>query len=462
MKHEYSPEILKECDIRGITDNNLFSADAYHLGRSFGTVLIRLGLKKCTVGQDGRLTSDALRKEAVRGLNESGVDVIYLGIVPTPMVYFGSDLLKTGAGLMVTASHNPPEYNGFKFITDRGSFHGRNILELARLSGTGDYEKGEGDCRERDISSEYISYLHSFLRNPDTKELKIIWDPGNGAVAAVMEPFLKDLPGEHTIICGEVDGTFPSHHPDPCLPSNMSQLKEKVLEVKADLGIGFDGDGDRLGVIDGKGRLLYGDQLLVILAGDYLRENPGAEVMSEVKASRFFYKEIEAMGGKPVMWKVGHTNQKEKMIADKIGLAGETSGHIFFGENRGFDDALFASIKLINCLSVSNNSLSEISETFPRYADSGEIRIILDEGRRLEVLEEIRKRLKDSGSPFIDIDGIRAEKEKGFWSIRSSNTQPHLTIRCEADNAEFLEEYFSELKAQLALSGIKDEAFIAH
>jgi len=454
-KHTFSDEILKACDIRGIVGEELNEKDALFIGRSFGTALVRRNKKSCVVGYDGRLSSPGLTDSLISGLIECGIHVVNIGLVPTPAVYFALAHLEADAGIIVTASHNPAEYNGFKFLTQEGPFHGESLQEFAVMSAGGDFAAGEGSCREQDITDEYIDYLIGFLDLPFQKEISVVWDPGSGAAAAVLAPFLARLPGKHKTICGEVDGTFPHHHPDPSLPENMKHLQEAVKEAGADLGIAFDGDGDRIGVVDSEGVMLYGDQLLVIYARDFLQANPAEPVMSEVKASRFFYDEVKARGGKPVMWKVGHTNQKEKMKEESIQLAGETSGHIFFGENRGYDDALFASVKLLNILSESPLSLTDMRREFPNMYDSGEIRFSLDSAGRERLVTEIRERLAAEGRSFVDLDGIRADCADGFWMLRGSNTQPHITIRCEAATKEGLDACLKDMYGQLELSGIK-------
>ena len=462
IKHNFSSVILKECDIRGVVGKNLNSIDAYYIGRAFGSILRQKGEIECVIGQDGRLTSEKLKMEVCRGLLQEGVSIINIGLVPTPMVYYAAARYGTGAGLMVTASHNPAEYNGFKLLTSQGAFYGNDILKIAEIAAAG-FNKTPpltGEIVNKDISEEYAAYLRTFLKPQAGKDLKIIWDPGNGAAGAILPEFLKGVPGAHTIICGEVDGNFPNHHPDPSLPSNVKQLSEAVKKSKSDLGIAFDGDGDRLGVVDGRGRLLYGDQLLVLFARDLLKDHPGAEVLSETKASQFFYDEIKNMGGIPVMWKVGHTNQKSKMKERNILLAGETSGHIFFSENRRYDDGLFAAVKLINFLSSSSETLSEIFDSFPRFCDSGEIRILLEKSEGVRIIDEIKDRLKKAKRPFLDIDGIRISIPGGFWSLRSSNTQPHLTIRCETKTQEELRLGMQDLEELLALSGIPKDQFI--
>ncbi len=450
----FTSEIMKACDIRGVVGEELTDRDAYYVGRSFGTVLRRRNKTVCVVGYDGRLTSPQLVAEAVRGLSACGIQVVRVGLVPTPVVYFAVPALHADAGLIVTASHNPAEYNGFKFVLSDELFHGDRIREIALLSDRADFVDGEGEVRDEDIIPEYIQYIHSVLDLPFDRDLSVVWDPGNGASAAILGPFLEGLPGNHTVICGDVDGRFPNHHPDPNLKKHMEMLQQAVIENAADLGIAFDGDGDRLGVVDGEGYVLLGDQLLTLFAREFLREHPGETVMSEVKASKFFYDDVASHGGNALMWKVGHTNQKEKMLQEGIQLAGETSGHIFFAENRGYDDGLFAAVKLLNLLGHSRKSLVDIRKEFPVYHDSGEIRLALDAEMRTKVISEISKRLRADGRPIVDIDGIRVSCDDGFWLMRGSNTQPHITIRCESSSAEGLENCLQDLRHQLALSGI--------
>lgn len=452
--HYFSPEILKECDIRGILGKDLNVEDAYFVGRSFGTSLKRMKIHQCVVGWDGRISSPVLSIQVKKGLNDSGIDVIDIGLVPTPVVYFAVSTLFPGGGIVVTASHNPPEYNGFKFITDRGPFYAEGLRTLALISQKSDFEEGTGSVRIKNVIPEYIDHLAGFLQKPFQKTFSIVWDPGNGAAAVTLPSLLKFIPGKHNIICGEVDGTFPNHHPDPSKETNVKMLQKKVLKTGADFGISFDGDGDRIGVVDSEGYLFQGDQLLTLYARDFLKINPSEKIMSEVKASRFFYDEVTALGGKPIIWKVGHTHQKQKMIEQHIQLAGETSGHFYFNENNGHDDALFAAIKLINFLSSGKESLNEMRKKFPVYHDTGEIRIPLAEVERKRVVSEISRRLTDASRQFIGIDGIRTSCKDGFWLIRGSNTQPDLTIRCEAGGKEGFIECVADLQNQLSLSGI--------
>lgn len=455
--HQLDQSILKECDIRGIIGESLHSVDAYFIGKSFGTLLTGKGKRNCIVGRDGRLSSEDLSSSVISGLRDSGIDVLDAGLVPTPALYFSVSRQYAGAGLMVTASHNPPAYNGFKFLTDDGPIYGDDIQELGRICCTGEFSGGRGSAEEIDVRFDYISYLLGFLNKPWQKKMKVVWDPGNGATAVLLDDFTQTLQGEHIIICGDVDGNFPNHPPDPTVRENIELLRRAVLDSKADLGIAFDGDGDRIVAVDSKGRMLYGDQLLIIYARAFLKDNPGERVMSEVKASSFLYDEIFAMGGEPVMWKVGHTNQKAKMKLDSIGLAGETSGHMFFSENNGYDDGLFAAVKLLNILGSKDESLSEIVDDFPSLIDSGELRIDLPTEKRHRIISSIKKHLVSNETKHSDIDGIRTSTDEGFWNIRSSNTQPQLTLRCEARTERGFNETVRELTSLLSQAGVKDD-----
>ena len=456
--YAYSDEILKSCDIRGIVGKNLKEEDAYHAGRSFGTILTRRGKAACAVGRDGRHSSYSLFKNLARGLRKSGITVLDLGLVPTPLVYFAIGRKMAEGGVIITASHNPAEYNGFKFLTDEGPFHQDDILELSKVSNSGDYAEGSGELIQKDIVPLYMQHIKSFIDFRSIRKLEklsIAWDPGNGATAAILDRFLSLIPARHSVICSEVDGDFPIHHPDPSLPENMKHLINKVLETGADLGIAFDGDGDRMGVVDREGVQLSGDQLMVIFARSFLQENPGETVMSEVKTSRLFYDEVKASGGRALMWRVGHTHQKAKMHAEGIRLAGETSGHFFFAENMGFDDGLFSTVKLLNIQTKKKESLTQIRKSFPEFHDSGEIRIRMNSRKRKRILSEINRLMRQNERDFIDIDGIRADYQDGFWMIRESNTQPHLTIRCEAASSLGLKNCMKDLEEHLRLCGYK-------
>lgn len=475
--HIFEKSILKAYDIRGVVGEKVNDADAYFIGKSYGTLLIRMDKKSCVVGYDGRKTSKQFADLVCKGLNETGVDVVNIGLVPTPTVYFGVQHLKKDAGIIITASHNPPEYNGFKMLTNEEPIWGENIQKLGEFARNGDFENGEGKLEYRDIRESYINFILSKLDNKEccypvcgfikkiinkitgkgcsckkNKKLKIVWDAGNGAAASVLKEIVAKIPGEHKTICDVVDANFPIHHPDPSVEKNMEMLKKEVVDGGFDLGFGFDGDGDRIGVVDDKGILLYGDQLLAILAREFLSKNPGEKVMSEVKASKVLYDDIKEHGGEPIMWKPGHSSQKAKMKADNIKLAGETSGHIFYGENHNYDDSLYASIKLINFVLNSDKKLSEIREAFPKTFSTKEIRVNVGDERKFEIPAEIVNRMKENERKFVDVDGVRVETKDGWWLVRASNTEPDITTRCEALSEEGLEECKKDLKEQLNLS----------
>lgn len=452
--HRLSEKIIKACDIRGIVGKDLDERDAYFIGRSFGSYLLENDQDACSVGRDGRISSSEYSRQLIKGLNESGVHVIDIGLVPVGAVYFSLGYLKLSASVMVTASHNPSDYNGFKFISGNRSFHGEQLRRLEEICRSGEFSTGQGRSACQDIREEYLAYLHTFLDTVSPGAPTVVWDPGNGAVASVLSGFTEKLSGKHVLLCDEVDGRFPFHHPDPSVEKNVEMLKDRVLEEGADLGIAFDGDGDRMAVVDGEGCLFYGDQLLTLLARSVLERHPSSVIMSEVKASRFFSDEIRRLGGRPLLWKVGHTNQKDKMIEQGIPLAGETSGHFYFRENGNFDDALFTAVKLLQQLGAHPDALVDLKSRFPLYHDSGEIRIDLKDRTPEAVLEDIQSSLKDMGADYSDIDGIRRETESGFWIIRKSNTEPHLTFRCEDSSPESYQRSLGWIQTQLEQSGL--------
>lgn len=452
-RHIFEKSILKEYDIRGVVNKNLNEIDAYFVGKSYGTLLKRkYNRKNCVIGYDGRHTSPEYTEKVIKGLNESGIDVTNIGLMPTPVVYFAIQFLKKDAGLIVTASHNPSEYNGFKMLTNEDPVWGEDIQTLGKYASNGDFESGSGKVEIRDIKNDYFDFIMNTLKVKNNN-LKIVWDAGNGAVAVFLKEIVAKFPGKHITICDTVDGDFPNHHPDPAVEKNMLMLKKIVIDNKCDFGVGFDGDGDRVGIIDNRGYFIYGDQLLAILARDFLKEHPGEKVMSEVKASKILYDDIAKNGGVPIMWKPGHSAQKSKMRSDKIMLAGETSGHMFYGENHNYDDAMYAAVKLMNYISKNNLVLGEIIESFPKTYSTSEVRIEAGDERKFKVIEEIAERIKSSNRKFVDVDGVRVDFADGWWLARASNTQPDITTRCEALSESGLEKCKEDLKQQLKLSG---------
>ena len=452
--HEIRANVLKAYDIRGVVDKEISEVDAYFIGRAFGTILRRKNKKTCVLGYDGRHTSVPYSKECIKGLVESGIDVIAIGLIPTPGVYFAMKYLKTDAGFIISASHNPKEYNGFKMLTQEGPFWGDDIQEIGRIAKTGDFVDGQGSEKEdKNLRNEYIKFLLSQFKG-GKKTLNVVWDAGNGADGAILEDVIKQLPGNQKAIFANVDGDFPNHHPDPSVSANMKDLQKEVVNGKFDLGIAFDGDGDRLGIVDSTGYVLYGDQLLLVFAREFLKNHPGEKVMSEVKASKVLYDDIEKNGGVPVMWKPGHSALKAKMASDNIKLAGETSGHIYWGENYNFDDGIYSAMKLLNILSNSDKTLHEIIESLPKTYSTSEVRITVGDKEKFEISNKLAEKLEKEGKNFVGVDGVRCNLPDGWWLVRASNTQPDLTTRCEALSPEGLEKVKADLIAQLKTFGI--------
>ncbi|MDR1425898.1 MAG: phosphomannomutase/phosphoglucomutase [Rickettsiales bacterium] len=453
--HTFDESILKQYDIRGVVGKNLNELDAYFIGKSYGTLLQSLSKKSCVIGYDVRQTSSAYAEEATRGLVECGIDVVNIGLAPTPMIYFAIHRLVKDAGLIVTASHNPPEYNGFKMLTNEDPIWGDAIKRLGTIAKTGAFFGADqpGSSEETRVKKDYIEFLMGVLEKNPKRKLKICWDPANATVAAVLDDFLEKLPCENIVICGEIDPNFPNHHPNPEEPENMKMLSEAVVRNNCDFGIGFDGDGDRIGVVDGEGFLLYGDQLLCIFAREYLKNNPGKQVMSEISSSLVLYNDIAERGGIPIMWKPGHSIQKAKMKSDAIELAGETSGHIFFGENHNYDDALYASIKLINIMANKSETITDIRKSLPKTFSTKKISIKSSDLEKGQVPRDIAERIKKQGRDICTVDGVRVNRGDGWWLCRESSTGPNMTVRCEALSPAGLEECKKELREQLQLSG---------
>jgi phosphomannomutase len=452
-RHAFNPTILREYDIRGIVGETLTEADAWAIGRSFGTILAEAGGKSAAVGYDGRLSSPMLEAAVVKGLTESGIDVVRVGRGPTPMVYYATVTQGVDGSIMLTGSHNPPNYNGFKMMLGKKSFFGKDIQHLGKVSADGAWKSGAGQVRTISITEEYIARLAKDYDGD--RPLHVVWDAGNGATGEVLVELVKRLPGTHVLLNEVIDGTFPAHHPDPTEPHNLIQLQEKVAEVKADLGIAFDGDGDRIGVIDGQGRILWGDQLMVILAQDVLKQHPGGTIIADVKASQVLFDQIAGFGGKPLMWRTGHSLIKSKMAEVGAPLAGEMSGHIFFADRwYGFDDALYAGIRLLGIVARMEGKLSAVRAALPHVVNTPELRFDCDDRRKFEVITEVAARLRTAGAKVSEIDGVRVQTEDGWWLLRASNTQAVLVARAEAATEEGLLRLKAALVAQLEASGV--------
>ncbi len=450
-----NPSVLREYDVRGIVGDTLTVEGVRALGAAFGTRLRCGGGRTVAVGRDGRLTSPALEAALVEGLVSVGTAVIRVGLGPTPMLYFATKHFAADGGMMVTGSHNPPEYNGIKMTMLGRAFFGRDIRELGALAASGDWERGPGSIEDRPVADVYADRLVEGITAQ--APLTVAWDPGNGAAAAVLPLLCDRLPGRHVVVNGEVDGRFPSHHPDPTVEENLGQLKALVAREGADLGIAFDGDGDRIGVVDSRGRVLWGDQLLLILARDVLAEVPGATVIADVKTSQVFFDEITRLGGRPLMSRTGHSLIKTLMAETGAPIAGEMSGHIFFAHRYyGFDDALYAAVRLLAVLARSGERLDALRDAMPHVLNTPELRIECADDRKFTVIEEVRSRLAAmNGLAVNDVDGVRVSSDGGWWLLRASNTQPVLVGRCEAPDAVILDRQIAQLCDQLRASGIE-------
>jgi len=453
------PTILREYDIRGIVGETLDTDDVRAIGRAFGSIVAGSGGDTVAVGYDGRLSSPELEMALVEGLTASGLGVRRVGLGPTPMLYFATHALETDAGAMITGSHNPPQYNGIKLVLQGKSYFGADIQALGELAAKGDFVSADGHAEEIPIQDKYVDrLLKDYLGD---KELRVAWDAGNGAMGDVLRQVSERLPGAHVLLNETIDGTFPAHHPDPTVEKNLAQLKAAVLDQKCDLGIAFDGDGDRIGVVDANGRVMWGDQLLVVLAGEVLRDRPGATIIADVKASQVFFDEIARLGGKPVMWKTGHSLIKSKMAETSAPLAGEMSAHIFFSDKYyGYDDAMYAALRLLSIVSRSDLTLAQMLDKLPVMVNTPELRFDCDEERKFQVIDEVAGRL--TGAPGIkvnNIDGVRVQSEDGWWLLRASNTQAALVARCESASAEGLERLKSTMADQLRASGLEPPLF---
>jgi len=451
--HAFAPSILREYDIRGIVGETLGPEDASALGRAFGTMLARAGGKRAALGRDGRLSSPELAAALGDGLASCGLDVIRVGRGPTPMLYFASRHLECDGAVMVTGSHNPPDHNGFKMVLKGKAIYGEDIRRLGEIAGSGDFASGRGRIAERAVLEEYVARLlaDAALARP----LKVAWDAGNGAAGEAMVLLSRRLPGEHILLNERIDGTFPSHHPDPTVPENLEELRAAVLRHGCDLGIAFDGDGDRIGVLDGRGRILWGDQFLVFLAREVLAARPGATVIADVKASKVLFDEIARMGGRPLMWRTGHSLIKAKMAETGAPLAGEMSGHIFFADRYyGYDDALYAAVRLLNVASREPAGLAALADQLPHVVNTPELRIPCGDERKFAVIAEVKARLERQGADVTAVDGVRVSEGDGWWLLRASNTQAVLVARCEAASEAGLGRLKRALGEALAESGV--------
>ncbi|MGH6944850.1 MAG: phosphoglucomutase/phosphomannomutase PgmG, partial [Geminicoccaceae bacterium] len=445
QSHVFHPTILREYDVRGIVGETLFAADAYALGRAYGTILGATGGRRVCLGMDGRLSSPELAEALARGLRQSGLEVLRIGLGPTPMLYFAVHHLHADGGIQVTGSHNPPSHNGFKMMLGLKPMFGARLQEIGRIAAEGALASGAGRERRAPVFHAYVDRL---LRDfPGGGELSVVWDAGNGATGEALQALCARLPGRHRLLFADIDGRFPNHHPDPTVPENLEDLILAVRAERAELGIAFDGDGDRIGVVDGAGRIMFGDQLMQILADEVLARHPGAPIIADVKASQALFDEIGRLGGKAVMWKTGHSLIKSAMAEMKAPLAGEMSGHIFYADGfYGHDDALYVAIRLLGILAQGERTLAELRDRMAPMVNTPELRFDCPDERKFAVIEEVKARLAADGARVNGIDGVRVSTDEGWWLLRASNTQAVLVARAEAGDEAGLQR----LKRQIA------------
>ena len=454
--HQYNPSIFREYDIRGTFGTTLTEADAYNIGKAYAATL-KKGV--IAVGFDGRLSSPALSGSLIKGLTESGIDVINVGLVPTPALYFAVFHLNLDGGIMVTGSHNPPEQNGFKLMLGKESLHGRAIKKLAEVT---KFQTGNGKVEKSDIRTDYIKRITQGLGR---SAMRIGYDPANGAAGEIIEQLAPIISAHSYCINTKIDGNFPAHHADPTVEKNLEQLKALVLENKLDVGFAFDGDGDRLGVVDNKGRAIWGDQILAILAEDVLEQLPGANVVVDVKTSKAVIDHIKKLGGKPIIWKCGHSLIKAMMKELNAPLAGEMSAHIFFADHYyGYDDGIYAAIRFFEVMKKTGKSSAELLDALPKMHSSPEFKINVEDLRKFALVDELKNMIapppafaevahKNTGKAII-VDGIRMEHPYGWWLVRASNTGPNIIARYEADSEANFKKIEAELQGYLSELGL--------
>lgn len=466
--HKFDNSILRKYDIRGTWKKNLDEKDAYYLGLSFARFL----KKKCLqgdvyIGYDGRFSSPIIKKNLIKGLIQSGISIVEIGLVPTPVLYFACHFFTSAvAGIMVTGSHNEPQDNGFKMVIAKDALHEDDIFKLAKIAENGNFilDSFQGKHIKKNITQNYIkriieANLSLTKRKFLNSAIRVAWDPGNGAASEMLHELTKLIPGEHILINDKIDANFSAHSPDPTQPANLKQLISVVKENKCDVGVAFDGDADRIIAVDSLGNILYGDQLLMIFAQDFLKRNRGSIVIGDIKTSDVVFQKIKEWGGEPMIWKTGHSLIKSKMKESSSLLAGEVSGHIFFGENYyGFDDALFAAVKLVFLL-AQQSDIFKFIDSFPRPIATHEVRISCKDS--VSVIKKIKTLLDDSNIKYNNLDGVKVSTDNGWWLVRASNTQECLVIKVEGiDAANLLSlgknliDIFLKIRINIALKDI--------
>lgn len=442
------PSIFREYDIRGIADLEMLDQDVEILGRALATYLIRHSGRIICLGCDCRLSGARIHDALLKGLLAAGSHVLDIGTVPTPVLYYSAVHFKADGAIMITGSHNPPEYNGIKTVCGTDTLHGEAIQDIHKLIVANDFESGEGTVKQVDAVTPYIDEIASQFTLPN--RVKVVVDAGNGTAGPVVHRVLEKLNVESVELFFEMDGRFPNHHPDPTVLSNLKALKDAVREHKADAGIAFDGDGDRIGAIDESGNPVYGDMLLLIFGREILSRKPGSTFIGEVKCSQVLYDKLRELGGNPIMFKTGHSLIKAKMKQDHAELAGEMSGHMFFADRYyGYDDAIYAACRLLEILAKSGKPLSHQLEGIPKLVSTPEIRVDCPDDMKFKVVAKVADLVRRHRQ-IVDIDGVRVPFDQGWGLVRASNTQPVLVMRFEAANQELLDKYRSEMESILA------------
>ena len=442
------PTIFREYDIRGIAETELASVDVADLGRALGTYMLRQAGTRINLGRDCRLSSPRLHSALLEGLLSTGCEVTDIGVVPTPLLYFSAVHLEADGAIMITGSHNPSEFNGFKSVCGAGSLHGETIQDIRRLIEARDFATGHGTRHSMDVIPAYLDELSPQF--DFARRVKVVLDAGNGTAGPVIHQLLKRLNVEVTELFYEMDGRFPNHHPDPTVPANLKDLRAAVLAQKAELGMAFDGDSDRIGAVDENGEVIYGDLLLLIYAREILTRKPGATFIGEVKCSQLLYDELKQLGGNPIMYKTGHSLIKAKMKEEHAELAGEMSGHMFFADRYfGYDDALYAACRLIEIVAKSGKPLSAQLDGLPKLISTPEIRVDCPDETKFAVVTRVAEQFRKTHE-VIDVDGVRVLFDQGWGLLRASNTQPVLVMRFEAASHELLARYQAEVEAALA------------
>jgi phosphomannomutase/phosphoglucomutase len=459
-----NPQIFREYDIRGVVGGDFDAADVERIGLAFGTFVRQRGGRRLAVGRDHRLSSESFCTALTKGLQATGCDIVDIGLVPTPLLYFALFHLNTDGGCMITASHNPAEYNGIKLCFGRGALYGDEIQQIRQLAEQGPFAEGTSQRTKAEVISPYMAYITDRIRL--RRPLSVVVDGGNGTSGLVIQDLLRRLGCEvHELFC-EVDGTFPNHHPDPTVPENLNDIIRQVQAHKADVGLAYDGDSDRLGVIDERGEIIWGDRLLVLFAREILRRQPGAKVIFDVKCSQVLVDDIRRHGGRPIMWRTGHSLIKKKLYEEQAALAGEMSGHLFFADGYfGYDDALYASCRLLQILDRAKVPLSALLGDLPVTYSTPEIRVSCADEDKFRVVEQLKTTFQQESQvrEVITIDGARLIFPDGWGLVRASNTQPALVLRFEATTSERLEAIQTFVMEKLRdCPSVKLEAKLGH